>query len=515
MAVMREQVMQEAMDMSGVQAPLAMRMMENIPGISTSVGFSTARGTNTLLRGGFMDYKHAAGSRMAGKFRVMDEAGALSERSAANFIGGGKIAGGRGILGRRAARVSTESTKVGRVSKLLGAESVEKAGWLRGARVNNITMRPRALGRFHSLSIFKESGTYTPFGAAHIMGNTKFGKKIAANAGVDTAAGGSAFGPGLLSFVTAGRKTDLLERRALKGSSRALEKLSMIDRNINSLGHMNNTMMFKPKILQGATTGPTLKQANSMRWAQRGGMSPSEYMDFNKITTISYGDSVAVEAKSNMVRKLGAPYANAGTVTGDVGVRGNLMASSMSGEATRYMAGYFRGAGGFAGKAGLEGKALTGAEKAVAHMAEALGEKQIAGKVGLEAASHVLENGVFKELGRSGVMEALGSKAGMKVLGARAAQLAIPGLNVIATASLVYDLGKMAGEVVKSGINLARDAGKSLQGDINKPLFGMGYKDTEAAATSRSRGVMAIQNSRLNARSMLGSEGAMMAAHYG
>jgi len=73
----------------------------------------------------------------------------------------------------------------------------------------------------------------------------------------------------------------------------------------------------------------------------------------------------------------------------------------------------------------------------------------------------------------------------------------------------------MAGEVIKSGINFARDANKSLQGSINKPMFGMGYKDTEAAATSRARGVMAIQNSRLNARSMLGSEAAMMAAHYG
>jgi hypothetical protein len=46
-------------------------------------------------------------------------------------------------------------------------------------------------------------------------------------------------------------------------------------------------------------------------------------------------------------------------------------------------------------------------------------------------------------------------------------------------------------------------------------MFGMGYNDTEAAATSRARGVMAIQNSRLNARSMLGSEAGMMAAHFG
>jgi hypothetical protein len=101
------------------------------------------------------------------------------------------------------------------------------------------------------------------------------------------------------------------------------------------------------------------------------------------------------------------------------------------------------------------------------------------------------------------------------VLGARTAAMAIPGLNLIATASLVYDLGKMGGELVKSGVNLARDAVKSMKGSIDKPMFGMGYKDNEVAATSRSRGVMAIQNSRLNARSMLGSEGSMMAAHFG
>jgi hypothetical protein len=93
--------------------------------------------------------------------------------------------------------------------------------------------------------------------------------------------------------------------------------------------------------------------------------------------------------------------------------------------------------------------------------------------------------------------------------------MAIPGLNLLATASLVYDLGKMGGEVVKSGINLAKDAVKSMKGSMDKPLFGMGYKDNEVAATSRSRGVMAIQNSRLNARSALGSEAGMMASHFG
>jgi hypothetical protein len=91
----------------------------------------------------------------------------------------------------------------------------------------------------------------------------------------------------------------------------------------------------------------------------------------------------------------------------------------------------------------------------------------------------------------------------------------LPVANAIGVASLLYDLGKFAGKMVNSGINLAKDAGKSLQGTIAKPLFGMGYKDTEAAATSRARGVMAIQNSQLNARSALGSEAGMLAAHYG
>jgi hypothetical protein len=101
------------------------------------------------------------------------------------------------------------------------------------------------------------------------------------------------------------------------------------------------------------------------------------------------------------------------------------------------------------------------------------------------------------------------------MLAMRGAAMLLPGVQLVAAASFIYDIGQMAGEVVKSGINLAKDANKSLQGSIAKPTFGMGYKDTEAAATSRARGVQAIQNSRLNARSALGTEGAMMAAHYG
>ncbi len=215
-----------------------------------------------------------------------------------------------------------------------------------------------------------------------------------------------------------------------------------------------------------------------------------------------------------------------GQGVGQVGVRGNLMASSLSGAFTAYGAGYARGALGFGGVSGLTGRALKGAQASEAAFGKAIssfgdeGLRLAGGQVikGADEAVNFLRStgggSLFKQLGTKGTM-AVARSGGATMLATRAAAMAIPGLNLIATASLVYDLGKMGGELIKSGINFARDANRSLQGSIAKPAFGMGYKDTEAAATSRARGVMAIQNARLNARSMLGAEGAMMAAHYG
>jgi len=105
--------------------------------------------------------------------------------------------------------------------------------------------------------------------------------------------------------------------------------------------------------------------------------------------------------------------------------------------------------------------------------------------------------------------------AGFKIGAARMASGFSKVAGPIGWAMIGYDLGNLAGAGIKGGINLAGDAAKSLQGSLNKPVMGMGYKDTQVAATSRARGVMAIQNSRLNARSMLGSEAGQMAAHFG
>lgn len=115
---------------------------------------------------------------------------------------------------------------------------------------------------------------------------------------------------------------------------------------------------------------------------------------------------------------------------------------------------------------------------------------------------------------RAGERKAAASLFGRYAAAQYAKHLATP-VNIIGTAAVVYDLGKMAAQGVVSAGNFAKEAVKSMQGSMRKPLFGMGYQDNEVAATSRSRGVMAIQNSRLNARSMLGSEAGMMAAHFG
>jgi hypothetical protein len=430
-----------------LETPLYARTLENLPGITAGIGFQAGRGARTIMAGGgFMDDASRFGvdkkAQRYGAFR----SGAMSLDP--NDLSSGQQFLSFGRRGKRGARLAGEA----------GRQPIYY-----GARVNTVTARPRALRRMSSLSAFAEDQrTYTyAQGIRGPLSKARFGPlgKLAEASG--TARDEALLGPGLFSGITAGRKMDLLERKALSGNARAMSRLSQSDIGIQRMAGMNNARM--TTMTMGSPAGiPMLERMTSSGTALSEGM---------------------VAARS-----------------GEIGARGNLLASSMAGKGTRYMSGYFRGAQGFAGVAGLEGEAFAGAQKAIANMTSALGTEGIAGKAGEKlagetAAKQILKEGAFKTLGAKGTMEAFSTKAGMKVLGARGAAMAIPGLNLLATASLVYDIGKMGGEVIKSGINLARD--------------------TEAAATSRSRGVMAIQNSRLNARSALGSEASMMAAHFG
>lgn len=92
--------------------------------------------------------------------------------------------------------------------------------------------------------------------------------------------------------------------------------------------------------------------------------------------------------------------------------------------------------------------------------------------------------------------------------------------DVALTAWMIYDLAKLGTKlasemVIKPAVNFTKEAFKSFKGDISKAPMGMGFKDNSVAMTARQRGVMAISNSRLNARSVLGSEAAGIHAHFG
>ena len=444
------------------------RLMEAQPSVVGGVFVQAGRGARTIMAGGgFMDDRSS--SRLLSR---------RADKAAKRY---GAFRKGSMSLDPTDLKSGEQYLKFGKNSKRgarLAAEGGKHNPLFYGAKVNTATVRPRALRRASSISVFSNEGTYTYAQGIRGIGTKRFGPlgKIANKVGADATE--NILGPGLFASITGGRKMDLLERKALNGSGRAVSRLSRADIGIQRMAAMNNPAL--TTLTFGSSTGiPMLERMTSSGNAMSRGMS-----------------------------------AAAG---GQIGARGDLLASSMAGKGTRYMAGYTRGALGFGQF--TEGAAEKGAKQAIANMTEALG-KGIVGAQGTAltgevAAQSILKEGVLKTLGFKGGMEALGTKAGAKVLGARAFAQALPGINLIATAALVYDVGRLGGELIKSGINLASDAEKSLQGSFSKPVFGMGYRDTEAAATSRSRGVMAIQNSRLNARSALGSEASMMSAHFG
>jgi hypothetical protein len=469
-------------------APLAFRMMEHMPGLTASLLFASHRGSNTVLRGGFMDDRRRGPGKLGGFARGSNE---LTQPTSRAYYGSSA---------RRSRLAAAAGTSEG------------KMAFGKGARVNHITARPRALSRYNSLSIFNASNnaaTYSPFQFMSRVAGSQLKKSEAFR---NAFYGGREIGKeeqvlqrGMLSMAIAGRKSDMLERKALGGSSRAAAKVSTAQEQVRRLAGMNNPL----QVVRGASvleSGSAINLARDRgKMIGMGGMTAQQRLAAAR----SVAPQIATSISYTGLGATGVNNAIAAAGGTRVGLTGNLMASAAANAGSRAFLGYTRGALGNIGAGGLTGEALEGANKAVSHLSDALGGNK------MRVAGKALDEGVVKTIGLKRTIQAAGTKKGAMVLGTRTAMMAIPGLNLLATASLVYDLGKMGGELIKSGANLAKDAVKSMKGSIDKPVFGMGYKDNEISATSRSRGVMAIQNSRLNARSMLGSEGSMMAAHFG
>ena len=202
-------------------APLPMRLMENAPGITAGVLFNARRGASTMLRGGgFLDNTRSA--RRAGKFGAFMGSDLNPTRSPSAFIG--------------------------RNRSLFNAAGNMRDPWLRGARVNHLTMRPRAMGRLSSLSVFSqaESGLYSFAGGVRALGKMNVGPLKGLRSFVGAEAGDAILGPGLFAGISAGKKSIKLEKAAAGGSTRAAAKLQKLDMSIRRLATMNNPASMAP-----------------------------------------------------------------------------------------------------------------------------------------------------------------------------------------------------------------------------------------------------------------------------
>lgn len=137
-----------------------------------------------------------------------------------------------------------------------------------------------------------------------------------------------------------------------------------------------------------------------------------------------------------------------------------------------------------------------------------------------QAAARYYMKGLTNPAAIAGAEKAVASFGAEGAMGAvtRFAPIAAKGMKflpVIGNALMIRDAIKITGAAVGGLVKTGMEAAQSIKGSIDRPLFGMGYRDNEVASTSRQRGVMAIQNSQLNARSMLGSEAAGLHAHFG
>lgn len=271
----------EINELGGGDIPLAFRMMENVPGIAASLGFATYRGSNTLMRGGFMDNR----LRGPGKLGGFTRSGQLIQPKASAYYGSSA---------RRANLAANAGTSRG------------KMAFGKGSRVNHLTARPRALSRYNSLAIFNASENaahYSPFqmvakmAGGRAVKNEAFRKAVyGADATADSLKNEQVFQRGMVSMITAGRRTDILERKAAKGSGRAARKLATAQEQVRRLGMMNNPTTNLTKTVSGGQFGRILPKSANQGIVLKAGQTTtisSGTIGFNQIAD----DALEVEIK--------------------------------------------------------------------------------------------------------------------------------------------------------------------------------------------------------------------------
>lgn len=518
----------EGMGAVGANVPLAFRMMENVPGVTAMALHNARRFSNTMFRGGFLDVT-AGGTPVS--------QGILSK----TLDRGARRVGAGGVVNARRLRKAQElGATVGGIPQKATAKSflfggkrfpggvpADKTPLFRPSRVTNFTARPRIFNRMGSVTQLggvANQGFYTPFQGGSFL-ESMFGKRArqaaVSRGAVRSGSNERMFSGGVLGRMSTmsrayslGRRLEQIEDVATRPGVSArrtarLEKrinkintqMAGLDRNIATLqyaGRGTGRATASTITATGSTrVGMTeIFASERLRLARAGSVSPETeaFIRNNRLRAIS-------DSSSGFVSRSITEYM--GTMLDPSQFKGTRAFLALEKNITNAL-----------------GRTLPTAADGTVSLSAGRAMKVNVGKfLAGETVDDIGKFGVKSLTRLSGTALAAGEKKlALKLAGAtgaRALGLAIPGLNVIGTASLVYDLTKMAAMGVVAAGNFAKDAVKSMQGSIHKPVFGMGYQDTEVAATSRARGVMAIQNSRLNARSMLGSEASMMAAHFG
>jgi len=554
---------------------LGFRMLEHLPGVTASLMFAQGRGANTIMAGGgFMDYNKGAFGRDIGeksiarrtnRHRLIDPSDSLTDRKAGQFLGKSR---GSSIVAN-AAKGADDVMPM----NFLGSSRVNHL-----SPRPRIFRRYHSLSVFSNASQTGAYTPFqASLGLGRLpFAQSRIKNFVGGALGDDYDVTSKTLGPGLFSAISASSRMDMLEARAVKKGSispRLQRRLDKADRSIKVMAGMNAPELLAATADPGGlmNAGKSLTVGNvygdninrqGNRVYVKGGARIEYYDPKTGARTVASGNRLPVAALDAPIARapvggvcvvrgatgvpevigggqyvgrsavgVGTPVmtgqsaynaakagqigaAGAGISATQIGMRGDLLVSSLAGSTTQMYGGYFRTAMGFGQS--LQGEAaLAGRSKALKAITDLGVTDDVAEQILLSTrkGGQGIRAG-FKAADIS-AKTVMANSAARNVMLARGAGLGLRTANVLGTVSLAYDLGKMAGEVVVSGINLARDAYKSVQGSINKPAFGMGYQDTEAAATSRARGVMAIQNSRLNARSVLGSEAGMMAAHFG
>jgi hypothetical protein len=487
------------MDAIGADIPLAFRIMENIPGITAMSMLNARRYSNTMFRGGFLDVGPDASARQIRR----------AQKFGATVGGVPQSPNQKGFLfGRR---------------RFADGLPGGKTPLFKPSRINNFTLRPRIFNRFSSvtaLSGVANQGFYTPFQGGSFL-ESMFGKRARERA---IAAGnlpeGSQqrmFSGGVLGRMSTMTNAYNLENkqarliaRGVGEDSRSMRrvtgKLSKLDDNLLIVSRQGMTAPYAANYNQVAQE-LLEKQRIASGFRYPGGefrklnMTDEALRSVDKLTTTQISGNrlrAISDSSAGLISRRMTEYM--GTMLDPSKFVGTKAYAALHQNISKVAIGQ-------TASSGTINMAAT-STNVTNFLAGQSGTIDDIGKYGVRSLSNLSRMALSS--GQKGVAARLAGAAGVRALG-----LSMPGLNVIGTAAVVYDLTKLAATGVVAAGNFAKDAVKSMQGSIRKPVFGMGYQDNEVAATSRARGVMAIQNSRLNARSTLGSEASMMASHFG